>query len=288
MQIVAYKDPVTGVMFEHKKDLDNFQAGRKREEAAEKLRREALEAADHVRQTLVRELRSRLQFCELAHRMYEHALSSAKRKRGKAQLHVEAIRVDAWRITSNLRLVLAIEVELSGNPETCYDTFVRLSPPEVLYPFRLDGCGHATESVTGTHVYRYGIAAELQKLPKLLAKMREAAKLARDEDEHQKVVNLAVAAEQERDRALIELKEAASAAQLSAQQAQEQFTTARGAQHVREQALAAEVSAKMPFTQKAQLAGLVAETGLPNPKESNVWPAPDVRRALLREPVAEA
>lgn len=271
MKITAYKDPITGVLFEDEKALTTFQANRKREEATAEKRRQLKAAEDRARKTLARELSSRDQFCDLVRTMYEHVLNNAKCMRGKKPLEVRDVRLQGWKITARLELVVEIEVVLSGNPDYTYsDPFLRLAPSDALYPFTLYGSGRVVEK-RGSYTYDYGIQADLTKLPKLLAKLRELAKLAAAEDEHEKAVESATVSAQGKDASFAKLMQAAETTEQALEAAQAAHREARGAVCLRGRELAAQVADQMPFPKQLKLDKLAASVGLPRSAGTVLW-----------------
>lgn len=286
MKITAFKDPVTGLLFEEKSKLTSFQSNRAKEEAAAKARKAAADALDRQRKTLVLKLTSKDKFVELASAMYTAVLDSAKTKRNKVPLKLVDIRIRNWRVSSSLRVTLDIEVELNGNPDTTYsDVFLRMTPPDVLYPFRLQGCGSAKQA-KGSLTYCYSIQAELDDLPKLLAPMREAAKLQALSAGHKLAVDAESVAVQTQDPQLNKLKQASAKAQKAMLDVQELYAEAVGAQRKREAQLSAAVEERMPFEYQSQLSALEQSTGLAEVEAG--YQQLSVRRALINSEIAAA
>lgn len=281
MQVIAYKDSVTGLLFEDKAKLDEFLANRHKEEAAETQRRSERAKAAAFRQTLCRELDSQEAFERLALKMYVHALGTTKLKRNKKALKVLALTVKKWTVNSQLLLTLDIEVELSGNPGHTYaDTFVRLSPPDVLYPFQLWGCGSSQDN-RPSFSYFYSLQAPLSKFPKLLAKMRRAAELLREQDAHEASIEKAFKAKKSTDPKLAELTATTEAARYAFETAQRSYLAAATAQKAQENQLEAEAHHAMPFASQAELDELCEATSMPAVGQSDRWLALAVRNALL-------
>ena len=285
MKVTAYKDPVTGLLFEDKGKLDAFVANRKREEAAQAKLKASRAAAEAVRNKLVLELDSRDKFEELASQMYEHALNNTKLRRNKEPLKLRAINVSRWAIDTSLRLSMDVEVLLSGDPAHTYvDTFVRLSPVDVLYPFKLWGCGSSTSGKSG-YSYCYSMEAPLEKFPKLMAKMRAAALLLREEEAHTAKVVSAGEALKATDAKLAEFKAQSASALAALEDAQRAYAAAVGAQAAHAARLEKQARDAMPFAQQAELAALCNETEMPNAGQTDRWLALAVRNALLERPV---
>lgn len=286
MQVTAYKDPVTGLLFESKKDYDKFLANRAREDASAKREKLKRDEAEAVRQTMARELESCEQFPALATRMYQHLLSTKKCKRNKKPLSVVDIRAKNWRLSESLRLAVDVEVELTGCPEQTYDdVFLRPAPPEVLYPFTLYGTGTSRSSRNQANfTYVYSIGADLAKLPKLLKSMRRTAELLREQDRHDDTVKAEAALVFNADPKLAELKKATQAAQDAVEAAQAAFAAAHQAQGKRQNKLMADVTKRMPFSGQAELDQLTKSAPLPTDR----WTSNMVRHALLKPEAATA
>lgn len=281
MQVTAYKDLVTGLLFEDKTKLDEFLANRRKEEAAETQRRSERAKAAAFRQTLCRELDSQEAFERLALKMYEYALGTTKLKRNKKALKVLALTVKKWTVNSQLLLTMDVEVELSGNPGHTYaDTFVKLTPPDVLYPFQLWGCGSSKDTRPGFS-YFYSLQAPLSKFPKLLAKMRRAAELLREQDAHEARIEEAFKARKSTDPKLAELAATTEAARQAFETAQHSYLAAAAAQRAQESRLEDEAHQAMPFASQAELDELCEATSMPGVGQTDRWLALAVRNALL-------
>lgn len=253
MQVTAYKDPVTGLLFEDEGAYKKFMANRRREEEAQRVRAEALAQAETVRQTLCRELETLEQFPALATKMYEHVFKTATLRRGKQPVEVREIRVRRWSLSTSLRLSLVVDVVLSGQVERVYkDPFLRVTPTDVLFPFQLDGGGHGEALKDGGYRHSYGMAVDLDRLPKLLKTFQQAAQLKQAQLNHEREISSEVERALKEDDDFGRLQAAANEARRQLEAAQTRLNEAYEARSARSLVVTQEVRERMPFAQQAE------------------------------------
>ncbi len=253
MQVIAHKDPVTGQLFEHQKDLTAHQARERRRSAAEAERAEALARAAALRLTLVEELERLTQLPELARRMYDGKLASLRLRRGKTPLKVVEVRVSGESLSLSEQLRLDIAVVLDGVPEQTYlDDYIALYPHDVLHPFALWGSG-GVSTEPGRCTYQASVTATLRSLPKLRATLRRAAQVLEAHADHTDAMRQAAEAMTQSDAEHRELEQSVQQARDALHNAQATFQAALQARARRFDALLEHASNTMPFAQALEL-----------------------------------
>lgn len=293
MQVTAYKDPVTSQLFPTKKAFNDFLVTRKREEAAAAKRRKEQAEAAAKRKLLCRGLKDQASFIKLGLAMYENAIAACKPRRNAKKLEILDITVSDWTFRNRssrddgtgVSLAVSTKVTLSAEPEKVLrEIFPRLSPADVLHPFRLRGCGGSNRNKDGSFTYSYSLEADLDDLPLLLRAVQAYAAMEKKVEAHLANVQREVKAKQDADSKLRTLRDEVERAQALWDQANEAYAAALHKAKTRETALADQTAEALPFPQEAAAAKLRALTGLPaaGTADYREYTAQSVRTAIAR------
>lgn len=263
MEIIAYKDPETGKLFETLKAFNDFQKDRVDEKAAQA----AAEARDaervHMAMLLCNELASKSQLPELARRMYEFKLDRLPLRAGQKPPEVCSVRVTSWHLTDSLQLQVGVEVTLHRDPHKVFlGQFHDLTPNNVLHPFRLWGSCGCSPGPAGEYIMSYELATELEKLPLLLENVKRAGLLLNLQQAHLKKLTQAQEAAKAADSQLQGLSEEVLASRAAVEAATQTWEDAARRKTARKSELDATVSSQMVFDHQKELDDLREATGL--------------------------
>lgn len=267
MEITAHKDPETGLIFETAELLAIHQQARRNEKTALEAAEKEKKAREQARSLMCRELASKEQFPDLVRQMYEAAFRERVLHKGRKHPEIKEITVSCWKLDEDLTLQVGLEVLLSCDPDNAYKEsyqgFRSLTPPDVLFPFRLWGAGNSTKRPNG-YCMRYGLQAGLSNFPLLRAAMLRADALLCEKEEHEVACDRAYQERANNDPRERELREKVSQALKALYEAQAAYDKACSLAQACSDELYRQVHASMPFPKDAELQAAKAASGLGN------------------------
>lgn len=267
MQVTAYKDSVTGELFESKRKYNQFLANRAKAEAEQARRAAERAEEDALRRKLALNVVDRASFVALASERYEYVLARQELKRKANPIKLVDFTVTEWELTSSSGkpfLQVRVEVRLSSDPSRVLrDAFPRVSPGEVLNPFEHYGGSDKTARPGGGVTYKALLRAPLSLLPKLAKEVVEYTVIEEQFAQHLKAIEADTEARQARDKELATLKAASKSAQEAMLAAQAAFYAALALVRERSDALAEAAAKAAPFAHRTKANKLRETTGLP-------------------------
>lgn len=278
MLVTAYKDPVTGSIFESEAALADFQA---KDGARQKLEKDAAETSAHYYALLrqmetnvadVRELAAHFKGIYEAWFPMTFAGEVQHRKRAVrkdlVQPVVDSVELDDIELLGPegkggpMRLRLEVIVTVTGDLDWYEAQGYDWAPDRVLAPFRFTGSGNTHHGAVRKQVRRRsGLVIDVPKLPKFAKTVETFSNLMMKAETRQFEVDAQLDQAEKADAEVQRLQSEVKKAREVLRAAEQALNEVDHALEVRKVALGNEVSAKHPFEQEEELRTVTQAVG---------------------------